>query len=195
MSPAPDGLVSVRFLCTTWPCLVDGLVDGRRPLTNRVRISMLLTQHRMLKLSKTAPTLLLKFRYPVALPFVPGISGGWGEQRGSRRHLYHLRPPGRILHLVNTDFVMEQMDVHTCDDGCLAVCCCCLASPSKPDDVKACCCTSGKAHRKRRIFTPVWSSANDLAEIKVTGAFLFDHSPDEILKAMEQMLEDLGVSV
>lgn len=63
------------------------------------------------------------------------------------------------------------------------------------EDVGACCCTPGRVRRQRRVFTPVWSSPNDLAEIRVTPAFLVDHSPDEIIKAVEQMLEDLGVRV
>ena len=66
---------------------------------------------------------------------------------------------------------------------------------SQHDGGKTCCCASGTAMKKRRIFTPVWSSVNDLADIRVGPAFLVDHRPDEVLNALEQMLEDLGVSV
>lgn len=52
-----------------------------------------------------------------------------------------------------------------------------------------------KKMTRRRIFTPVWASPDDLAEIRVTPAFLVDHNPEEILPAMEQTLEDLGVFV
>lgn len=52
-----------------------------------------------------------------------------------------------------------------------------------------------KKERRRRIFTPVWASPDDLAKIRVTPAFLVDHNPEEILPALEQTLEDLGVFV
>ncbi|CAN0555800.1 unnamed protein product [Laminaria digitata] len=51
------------------------------------------------------------------------------------------------------------------------------------------------SERRKRVFTPVWASSDDLAEIRVTPAFLVDHSPEEIFKAVEKTLEDLGVSV
>ncbi|CAN0404456.1 unnamed protein product, partial [Ectocarpus sp. 12 AP-2014] len=58
---------------------------------------------------------------------------------------------------------------------------------------RACCCTPGIGERRKRVFTPVWSSPNDLGEIRVTPAFLVDHSPDEILKAVDETLGDLGI--
>lgn len=59
--------------------------------------------------------------------------------------------------------------------------------------MEPCCCTPGVGLRRKRVFTPVWSSPTDLSEIRVTPAFLVDHSPDEILKAVEQTIIDLGV--
>lgn len=86
--------------------------------------------------------------------------------------------------------------MHACDDGCLAYFFgSCSPMPSPKDSVDPCCCTPGRGERRQRVFTPVWASPNDLSEIKVTPAFLVDHSPDEILKAIGQTLDDLGVSV
>lgn len=47
--------------------------------------------------------------------------------------------------------------------------------------------------QRRRIFTPVWVSPDELSEIRVSPAFLSDHNPDEILPAVQQTLDDLGI--
>lgn len=41
----------------------------------------------------------------------------------------------------------------------------------------------------------MWALPQDLNEIKVTPAFLVDHNPDEIIKAVKMTMEDLGVVV
>eukprot|EP00903_Cladosiphon_okamuranus_P006237 g6122.t1 len=118
------------------------------------------------------------------------------QERGSRRHLHRLRLPGRILHLVNTDFVTEKVATEACEDGCLYCCCnaCMRGGGARDEEVDPCCCTPGVGLRRKRVFTPVWSSPMDLSEIRVTPAFLVDHSPDEILKAVEQTIDDLDVT-
>eukprot|EP00752_Nemacystus_decipiens_P012915 g11430.t1 len=116
------------------------------------------------------------------------------QERGSRRHLHRLRLPGKILHLVNTEFVTETVVTEACDDGCLSCCCStCGGGGAGDEEVDPCCCTPGVGLRRKRVFTPVWSSPTDLSEIRVTPAFLVDHSPDEIVKAVEQTINDLGV--
>ncbi|CAM9364963.1 unnamed protein product [Scytosiphon promiscuus] len=119
------------------------------------------------------------------------------QDRASRRHLNRLRLPGRILHLVNTDYVSETVSTHACEDGYISFVCsaCCMApSKSNEDEVDPCCCTPGVGERRKRVFTPVWSSPDDISEIKVTPAFLVDHSPDEIVKVVEETVRDLGVT-
>ncbi|CAN0350961.1 unnamed protein product [Ectocarpus sp. 6 AP-2014] len=115
------------------------------------------------------------------------------QERGSRQHLHRLRLPGRILHLVNTDFVTEKVTTEACENGCLWSCCSAFSPLRTEDEVSACCCTPGIGERRKRVFTPVWSSPNDLGEIRVTPAFLVDHSPDEILKAVDETVRDLGI--
>lgn len=94
----------------------------------------------------------------------------------------------------------QKVETAACEDGCLScVCNSCsnlLGSHGgeNENDVDPCCCTPGVSQRRKRVFTPVWSSPTDLSEIRVTPAFLVDHSPDEILKAVEQTIQDLGVS-
>lgn len=157
---------------------------------------------------------------------------------GSRQHLHRMRLPGRILHFVNTEIIVQ-------DDNSSSSCCC-----STKNSCACCsCCRGGydtedtaggdsyfcprsssvmssrldmsgsgspgsvgtasrleglmgprrkkkRAQRqRRRVFTPVWASPNDLGEIRVTPAFLVDHNPEEILPAVQQTLEDLGIYV
>lgn len=90
------------------------------------------------------------------------------------------------------------MATEACEDGCLSCCCSTCGGGGGGGDeeeevVEPCCCTPGISLRRKRVFTPVWSSPTDLGEIRVTPAFLVDHSPDEILKAVEQTINDLGV--
>lgn len=70
-----------------------------KPLLKRMLLALLLL-------------LLLLLRCDVLfVHFVPeSRCVSWLEQRGSRRHLHRLRLPGRILHLVNTDFVTEEVN-------------------------------------------------------------------------------------
>lgn len=93
-----------------------------------------------------------------------------------------------------------QVETTACEEGCLSCVCssCSHILPSQgvenENEVDPCCCTPGVGQRRKRVFTPVWSSPTDLSEIRVTPAFLVDHSPDEILKAVEQTIQDLGIS-
>lgn len=98
-----------------------------------------------------------------------------------------------------------QVPTQACEGGCLAFLCrACALIPSKhesDDDANSssCCCSCccfkhGVAQRRKRVYTPVWSSPTDLSEIRVTPAFLVDHSPDEILKVVKETIKDLGVS-
>lgn len=87
------------------------LFSPRPSLSSGIALNSILLTH-ALPLVMLLLMLLLR-----VLVYVPGFWRVWLEQRGSRRHLHRLRLPGRILHLVNTDFVTEKVCIQRHEYG------------------------------------------------------------------------------